>query len=502
MGRLLWLCLSIAAITLLEFYFFPGHSFLRYDTQIFVPMLERLSAPAFLSRDFVAASPHLVFTAYDEITLFLRRALHQDFSFALMTQQFICRGAAVIGVFAIASSTGVKDSAALLLAAIVNVGVVLPGALISTTEPEAVPHALCFSLCVLSIGMLAQAKPILSGLAAGIALLYHPPIAGVFWLGIIIALAVDRELRKLLRPMLTMLLVSVLLLGNLAQLQPGVVEVQSLFHRISPTWLQILRERTPEVLVSTWSVGTWLFYFAISVSGLLAGIRVWPFLNRQCKWLGSFLMACGVISLPLSWLLLEVWRWSLIPQVQPARALLFTVSIAITAASIAALHASRQRRRIEALVWGFLVLAVIVGTQVSSVVRIQGPSRKAIHDVAIWAGDNTWGGSMFYFPDAGRDSYPGVFRAESVRAVYVDWNGGELVKYFEGFAQEWRSRWNSTMRGGYSPATLESTLSLPIDYYVLRRINSLAGITPAFSTNDFVVYEVHALRNAPKPLRN
>ena len=79
MRRWLAVALTVGAITLLEFHLFPGHSYLQSSSQIFVAMVERLAAPAFLSRDFVATPPHLVFTGYDEITLFLRRVTHQDF---------------------------------------------------------------------------------------------------------------------------------------------------------------------------------------------------------------------------------------------------------------------------------------------------------------------------------------------------------------------------------------------------------------------------------------
>lgn len=108
---------------------------------------------------------------------------------------------------------------------------------------------------------------------------------------------------------------------------------------------------------------------------------------------------------------------------------------------------------------------------------------------------------MFLFPDAGRDDYPGIFRAESIRAVYVDWNGGELAKYFENFAKDWDVRWNTTMTGGFSPRRLQDLLTLPIDYYVLRRTNALSRVQPAFSTKDFVVYERHDLKNAGTPLQ-
>ena len=99
MRRWLSVALTLAAITLLEFHFFPGHTFLRSDSQIFVAMIERLAAPAFLSRDFVATPPHLVYTAYDEITLLLHRISHQDFQSVLAWQQLACRASAVLGRF-------------------------------------------------------------------------------------------------------------------------------------------------------------------------------------------------------------------------------------------------------------------------------------------------------------------------------------------------------------------------------------------------------------------
>jgi hypothetical protein len=102
---------------------------------------------------------------------------------------------------------------------------------------------------------------------------------------------------------------------------------------------------------------------------------------------------------------------------------------------------------------------------------------------------------MFLFPDAGRGLYPGVFRAESIRAVYADWGGGELTKYFEPFAEEWQKRWEHTMSGQYSSARLHSMLSLPIDYYVLQRAHAVAGVRPAFVTRGFLVYDAHDLRN-------
>ena len=108
---------------------------------------------------------------------------------------------------------------------------------------------------------------------------------------------------------------------------------------------------------------------------------------------------------------------------------------------------------------------------------------------------------MFLFPDAGRDLYPGVFRAASRRAVWVDWSSGALVDGFESVAEEWWGRWQETMQGQFSAERLQSMLALPIDYYVLKRSDSLAEVRPVFLNRRFVVYDAADLRRALDPLR-
>jgi hypothetical protein len=59
MLRLALLSLAIFAAAWLEFTAFPGHSYLEADTQIYLPMLERVDAPGLLARDLVATNPTL-----------------------------------------------------------------------------------------------------------------------------------------------------------------------------------------------------------------------------------------------------------------------------------------------------------------------------------------------------------------------------------------------------------------------------------------------------------
>jgi hypothetical protein len=147
------------------------------------------------------------------------------------------------------------------------------------------------------------------------------------------------------------------------------------------------------------------------------------------------------------------------------------------------------------------VLAIVAAPSIGRVENDSKIDRKPIAEIAEWAENNTWGSSMFLFPDAGRDLYPGIFRAESRRAVWVDWNSGSLANYFESFANEWWERWQQTMEGSFSAARLQEMLSLPVDYYVLKRANHLADVRPVFRNREFVVYDARDLRNSPAPLR-
>ena len=107
---------------------------------------------------------------------------------------------------------------------------------------------------------------------------------------------------------------------------------------------------------------------------------------------------------------------------------------------------------------------------------------------------------MFLFPDAGHSLKPGIFRALSKRALYVDWKSGSQVNYFESFGDEWYSRYEHTMSLPFTAPRLEKMLSLPIDYYVLNHDHRLKGIRPVFENSEFVVYDAQDLRNSSTSL--
>jgi hypothetical protein len=542
MRRLLLRFCGVAVCTWLQFSVFPGHTFLQAGTQLSVPMLERLANPGFLSRDLVATHSDLEYTAYDEITLSLAETTGRGFQRTLEFQQIASRAAAVLGILLFALSIGVGEVRALFISAIVNLGALLAGPGVAVVDAEAIPRALAWGPFILSAGLLTREKPLLAGVCAGIALLYDPALTAPFCILVLIVLIIDRHLRRLLRPAFTVICVFALLLANLAQLQPGIVEQQPVFSTISSSFAAIQRFRTPQVWVTAWPRAAVFSYLAIWICGVWAVARIWAALNRQCRWLLLALPFTGVLGLTASYILLDRLKWAFVPHIQPAQWLLFTVAFSSFACLTAGSNAARKRKWIEASLWFLVPFSMPLGAELLSlrleqfmaavafavvsalclilfstgrtaaVVLViplgaifllgsKTPSVPASVDLADWVKQNTWGSSMFLFPDLGRSSAPGDFRARSQRALWVDWNGGALVPLYPSLASVWWDRWQQTMQSGYDPKRLQSDLALPIDYYVLTRAHRLAGIRPVFSNREWVVYDANDLRNAAAPLQ-
>jgi hypothetical protein len=544
MRRLLWLCLALAAIGWLEFEIFPGHTYLHSATQIYLPMLERMDSPGYLSRDLVATNPNVSYTIYDEVTLFLHREARLDFQRALEDQQFVFRLAGLIGVFLLARATGLNDAFSLLIAALVNWGATLPGPAVYTVDTEPVPMAFACGATLLAAGLLATAKPLLGGLAGAVALLYDPIIATPFWAIVVLAFFFDRQCRKMLRPVLPILLVSVLLLANLAQLQPQMAADQSLFGRLSARAAELQQFRTPYAWFSPWRHDVWQ-YLTLAVFGTWAAARIWPLLNRQTRWLLAGMGLAGIVSVFCSYVLVDGARWAIAAALQPSRMLVFTVLFTSFACALAALESVERRRHWEALGWFAVVTVLPLNARIFDFLRIFEPShlvpfalclvlaalltwtarskrllpiaflaaipalalairggrlspsdesRKSVIELAAWAEQNTWGGSLFLFPDAGRELYPGVFRARSRRALWVDWKSGMLAASFQPVALEWFNRWQGSMEGGFSRGRLQGLLPLPIDYYVVKSAHRLPGMPTAFRNQEFYVYDAQDLK--------
>jgi hypothetical protein len=113
--------------------------------------------------------------------------------------------------------------------------------------------------------------------------------------------------------------------------------------------------------------------------------------------------------------------------------------------------------------------------------------------LAVWARGSTPKDAVFLFPDAGKQAYPGAFRAEALRAVYVDWKSGGQVNYLPGFADQWWFRWQQTMAKRFQPRDVPKYGALGIQYIVLQPKNRLPGRMPAFESAKYVAYSVAGL---------
>ena len=73
----------LLGLALLNFFWFPGHTYLQADTQIYIPLLEKLWDPSLYPRELVTSRPHLAYTIYDEVALVLRKVTHLPFRYVL-----------------------------------------------------------------------------------------------------------------------------------------------------------------------------------------------------------------------------------------------------------------------------------------------------------------------------------------------------------------------------------------------------------------------------------
>jgi hypothetical protein len=112
-----------------------------------------------------------------------------------------------------------------------------------------------------------------------------------------------------------------------------------------------------------------------------------------------------------------------------------------------------------------------------------------IAQLSRWAQRETPQDAVFLFPDAGHSVYPGVFRSEALRAVYVDWKGGGQVNYLRDFGDRWWFRWQLTTANGFHPEDVPKYNGLGISYVVLQRPNALPRAA-VFENSKYVVYSV------------
>src|SRR5216684_44982 len=172
---------AVLGITLLNFFQFPGHTWLQSDTQIYMPILEHMSDPSVLQKDLIAEHPHVAFTLYDETAIALRELTGLNFRHVLQSEQFVFRALGIWGVYLIATALGLSDLPALIVAAVFSLGATITGPAVLVFEYEPVPRGFAVPLIFLAIGLLAHDRLLGAAVAASAAFLMHPPSAVPFW---------------------------------------------------------------------------------------------------------------------------------------------------------------------------------------------------------------------------------------------------------------------------------------------------------------------------------
>ncbi len=140
-------------------------------------------------------------------------------------------------------------------------------------------------------------------------------------------------------------------LALIAWWQPFGADRQVMLGRIPPELEQIQKYRAPYNWISLWPRG-WLWqYPLLAALAAAAWRRLRQQLSPEARFFAMGLTAYGLAMIPLQFLLLDVGKWILMPQFQPARAALWVAVMAELLALAAGWRAMGQRRYAEAAAW-------------------------------------------------------------------------------------------------------------------------------------------------------
>lgn len=485
--------LALVLFTVCGFLVFPGHTYLHQDSQIYLPMMERLVDGRLLSNDLIATHPHLSFTLYDEFVVWIRKATGVDFQGLLVAQQILTRLMGLLGVFLLAQSAGLRASASAMVAGMFALGATVVGPSVLTVEYEPTPRTFALPLIVLAAGLGASRMWTLAGAAAFLGILYHPPTVIPVLALLVLYLLMPWTLEDRW-PFIGWVVAAIAVVALAAKFQPGIRVEQEFFARVAPDVEELQRMRAAYVFVGIWIGQHWAHHLFLALAGMAAWWRIGNKLDGFARFLLGALPGLGLLSLLISYITMDVLAWGLMPQLQPARAVLWTTFAAIVSCGIAA---GLARGIGERAAWLLVPLAVAVQTKPLDLLWPNSPSLAKhlllvcvlaaagalavrlgewapafvtvsamflilhvggvrnypqIHSpeldgLSTWARTETPVDAVFHFPDAGKEGYPGIFRARALRAVWVDWKGGGQVNFMDSLAREWWRRWSAMPAG-------------------------------------------------------
>ena len=546
------LAVSIILLTLLGYRLCPGHLYLFHDTLVYVPMMERLWDASVLKTDLLATRPHLAFTIYDEVALGLRRLTGFSFREVLTFEQWLFRAIGILGVYLMARALKLSERMALLVAAIFSLGATTVGAALSSVEFEPVPRSFAFPLVLLALGLAAHDRYLAAGVAGAVAFLYHPPIGYPFWaVYLVVALWPCKRFFTSKRFLAFLpLLGGGIVLFVLSRQQVGGSAQDSFFHRLDPLQAQLQFATAPYLWISVWP---WRWVEHHLFLGAVTGLALWRLRKSVDHDLRFFLIGLplvGILSMPASYLLLEKMEWSLMPQFQPMRALVYLAVVAGITTTAAGIQAVERRHHLQGFLWLAAAFAIPTEARVLHILTprlmslaiplirrrmimvaalalltclaIRSESRRKrwaglilsasmlvpffllpyygtvnrvaprdspeLRQLSNWARASTSKDAMFLFPDAGQDADPTVFRATALRSVYVDWLSNGQVNFSREFTEEWWSRWRKVKALSFDPQNPENYAAMGIDYLVFRPAHRITRETPVFENSRFVVY--------------
>ena len=366
---------AIILITLLGFFFYPGHTYLQQDNQIYVPILEHLWDNTMLAMDPIAVQHHVTFTIYDEIMLTLRRLTGLGFQELMTADQLVSRALGILGVYMIAVALGLSSRMALIAAGVFALGATAMGPMVLSVEYEPKPRGSAIALLMLAVGCVAQGRHLAAGIVASLAFLYHPPATYPFW-AVYFCLVLwpsrpDVMKRRLLA--LAPLTAAVVALFVFSRLQIGPPEPQPFLGVIDPELEQLQKMRAPYAWISTWFtewIGQYLLLWGVSIAAV---VRLRKSASFDLRLFLIGLPLVGMLSLPVSYLLLDEFKWALMPKFQPARAVLFVAIMAAVLAIMAALRAAQSRRIPEALLWGAVAFMIPIQARLSDLSNLGNP---------------------------------------------------------------------------------------------------------------------------------